>query len=208
MAKYIGPKCRLSRREGVDLGLKSRARSLDSKCKATTPPGQFGDRTPRVTDYSVQLRMKQLIKRYYGILERQFHNYYKNADRLKGSSGENLIRLLESRLDNIVYRLGFAATRSEARQLVNHKSIKVNGRAVSIPSYLVKPNDVIEVKEKSKKQNRIVAALEAVDKGIASIPEWLSIDTKEFKGVLKRYPDVSEFPPEFKVHLVIELYSK
>ncbi len=206
MAKYIGPKCRLSRREGVDLQHKSKARALDSKCKANVPPGQFGERSSRTTDYNVQLRMKQMIKRYYGILERQFHNYYKKADSSKGSSGENLIRLLESRLDNVVYRLGFAATRAEARQMVNHRSITVNGKVVNIPSCLVEPNDEIVVKEKSKKQGRIVNAIEAAEKGI--IPDWLSLDGKKAAGVFKRYPDASEFPPEFKVHLVIELYSK
>jgi small subunit ribosomal protein S4 len=206
MAKYIGPKCRLSRREGVDLQHKSKARSLDSKCKATVPPGQFGERVGRSTDYNVQLRMKQLIKRYYGVLEKQFHNYYQAADRSKGSSGENLIRTLESRLDNVVYRLGFAATRAEARQIVNHRSITVNGKIVNIPSYKVEPNDEISVKEKSKKQNRIQGAVEASEKGI--IPEWLSVDGKKLVGIFKRYPDAAEFPPEFKVHLVIELYSK
>lgn len=206
MAKYIGPKCRLSRREGVDLLHKSKARALNSKCKADTPPGQFGTRVGRVTDYSVQLRMKQLIKRYYGILEKQFHNYYQEADRIKGSTGENIIRLLESRLDNLVYRMGFAVTRAEARQLVNHKAVLVNGRTVSIPSYRAKPNDVIAIKEKSKRQNRIVAALDAVNAGV--LPEWLTLDSKNMSGVYQRYPDASEFPPEFKVHLVVELYSK
>jgi len=206
MAKYIGPKCRLSRREGVDLQHKSKARSLDSKCNANVPPGQFGERASKLTDYGLQLRMKQLIKRYYGILERQFHNYYKRADSSKGSSGENLVRLLESRLDNVVYRLGFAATRAEARQMVNHKSITVNGKIVNIPSYLVEPNDEIAVKEKSKKQNRIISAIDFAEKGI--VPEWLSLDGKKASGVFKRYPDANEFPPEFKVHLVVELYSK
>lgn len=206
MAKYIGPKCRLSRREGVDLQHKSKARALDSKCKASVPPGQFGERASRATDYSVQLRMKQLIKRYYGILEKQFHNYYKEADRIKGSAGENLVRLLESRLDNVVYRLGFAATRAEARQMVNHKAVTVNGKTVSIPSYLVEPNDEVAIKEKSKKQSRIAAAIDVAERGV--MPEWVSLDAKKMAGVFKRYPDVNEFPPEFKVHLVVELYSK
>lgn len=206
MAKYIGPKCRLSRREGIDLQHKSRGRALASKCKADVPPGQFGEKSGRATDYSVQLRMKQLIKRYYGILERQFHNYYKKADNSKGSSGENLIRILESRLDNVVYRLGFAATRAEARQMVNHRSIMVNGKIVNIPSFLVKPNDEVAVKEKSKKQIRIISAIEAAEKVV--IPEWLSSDAKKAVGIFKRHLDVSEFPPEFKVHLVVELYSK
>lgn len=207
MAKYIGPKCRLSRREGVDLQHKSRARSLDSKCKADTPPGQFGARAgKKATDYSLQLRMKQLIKRYYGLLEKQFHNYYKGADRRKGSTGNNLIYLLESRLDNVVYRLGFAATRAEARQLVNHKAITVNGKSVNIPSYLLQVNDEVAVKEKNKNQNRIAASIETAARG--TTPEWLTVDTKKMSGVFKRYPDVSEFPPEFQVHLVVELYSK
>ncbi|MDR1012430.1 MAG: 30S ribosomal protein S4 [Coxiellaceae bacterium] len=206
MAKYIGPKCRLSRRAGVDLQHKSRDRSLDSKCKANVPPGQFGEKMSRTTDYNLQLRMKQLIKFYYGILEKQFHNYYKKADCQKGSSGENLIKILESRLDNVVYRMGFAATRAEARQMVNHKSVMVNSKIVNIPSYAVSPNDEVSIKEKSKIQNRIVSAIEVVEKGV--VPEWLSVDSKKFSGLFKRYPDANEFPPEFKVHLVIELYSK
>lgn len=207
MAKYIGPKCRLSRREGIDLQHKSRDRSLDSKCKANVPPGQFGDRAGRrVTDYGLQLRMKQLIKRYYGVLERQFHNYYKKADSARGSTGENLIRLLESRLDNVVYRLGFAVTRAEARQMVNHKAITVNGRAVNIASYLVTVGDEIAVSEKGKKQQRITSALDSAKKGVLS--EWLSLDEKKLSGVFKRLPDAGEFPPEFKVNLVVESYSK
>lgn len=207
MAKYIGPKCRLSRREGVDLQHKSKARSLESKCKATVPPGQFGERAgKKVTDYGLQLRMKQLIKRYYGILEKQFHNYYKEADRIKGSAGENLVRLLESRLDNVVYRLGFAATRAEARQMVNHKAVTVNGKSVSIPSYLVKPNDEVAIREKSKNQSRVASAVSIAERG--TTPEWVTSDGKKMTGIYKRYPDVGEFPPEFKVHLVVELYSK
>ena len=207
MAKYIGPKCRLSRREGVDLQHKSRARALDSKCKADTPPGQFGDRgNKKASDYSVQLRMKQLIKRYYGLLEKQFHNYYIKADSRKGSTGKNLILLLESRLDNIVYRLGLAATRAEARQLVNHKAVTVNGRVVNIPSYLVSLNDEIAIKEASKQQGRIISSLEIAQHGV--IPEWLGLDASKMSGIIKRLPDDSEFPPEFQVHLVVELYSK
>jgi small subunit ribosomal protein S4 len=207
MAKYIGPKCRLSRREGVDLQHKSRARSLESKCKADTPPGQFGDKVgKKTTDYSVQLRMKQLIKRYYGILEKQFHNYYKRADSRKGSTGKNLIHLLEARLDNVVYRLGFAATRAEARQLVSHKAIVVNGKTVNIPSYLVGVNDEVSVKEKNKKQGRIASSLELAERG--ATPEWLTVDASKMSGVFKRFPDINEFPSEFQVHLVVELYSK
>ena len=209
MARYIGPKCRLSRREGIDLQHKSRGVALSSKCKIDVPPGQFGDRAggKKASDYSVQLRMKQLIKRYYGVLEKQFHNYYKKADRQKGASGENLIRLLESRLDNVVYRMGFAATRAEARQLVSHRSVAVNGKRVNIPSYLVAADDEISICENSKGQLRITGSLElAAANGV--IPEWLSVDDKKKLGVFKRAPDLNEFPPEFKVHLVVELYSK
>ncbi len=206
MAKYIGAKCRLSRREGVDLLNKSSIRSLDSKCKADTPPGQFGKRRGRLTDYNVQLRMKQLIKRYYGVLEKQFRNYYREADRCKGSTGYNLLKLLESRLDNIVYRLGFASTRAEARQLVSHRAIMVNDKIVNIPSYLVTPEDEIKVKEKSKKQARIVSALELAQQRPEC--EWLTLNAKNMQGIFKRYPEPNELPSEFKVHLVVELYSK
>jgi small subunit ribosomal protein S4 len=206
MARYTGPRCRLSRREGTDLQLKSNIRTLDSKCKADTPPGQFGKRRGRITDYAIQLRMKQLIKRYYGILEKQFHKYYQEADRLKGSTGYNLLKLLESRLDNIVYRMGFAATRAEARQLVNHRSVLVNGKIVNIPSFLVTPEDEIAIKEKSKKQARILSALELAQQ--KTLAEWLSVNSKDLSGVFKRYPEQDELPAEFKVHLVVELYSK
>ncbi|MCK4608697.1 MAG: 30S ribosomal protein S4 [Gammaproteobacteria bacterium] len=206
MARYIGPKCRLSRREGVDLLLKSNIRSLDSKCKADIPPGQISKRRSRTTDYGLQLRMKQLIKRYYGVLEKQFHNYYSEADRLKGSTGYNLLKLLESRLDNVVYRLGLAATRAEARQLVSHRSILVNGRIVNIPSYMVAPDDEIAIKEKSKKQARISSAVELAQQ--RDIAEWLALDAEKMQGVFKRYPEQDELPNEFKVHLVVEHYSK
>ena len=206
MARYIGPKCRLSRREGIDLQHKSNIRSLESKCKADTPPGQHGERAGRTTDYSMQLRMKQLIKRYYGVLERQFRRYYQEAARMKGSTGEKLLGLLEARLDNVVYRLGFAATRAEARQLVGHKAIMVNDKTVNIPSYLVKPSDVIGIQGKAKEQERITAALAAAKQ--RNVPEWLSLDDQGMKGIFTRYPDVNELPPEFKIHLVVELYSK
>lgn len=206
MAKYTGPKCRLSRREGVDLQLKSGLRALDTKCKADVRPGQFGARGGKLTDYGVQLRMKQLIKRYYGMLERQFHNYYEKAEKLKGASGDNLLRLLESRLDNVVYRLGFAATRAEARQLVSHCAIEVNGHVVNVPSYEVMPNDEIAVRGNQRKQSRIMAAIEFSKNAVT--PEWLTVDTTKMAGVFKRYPETGEFPPEFKVHLVVELYSK
>lgn len=207
MARYIGPKCRLSRREGADLQLKSDIRAIESKCKFSTLPGQHGGTRGRVSDYGMMLRMKQLIRRYYGVLEKQFRRFYKEADRQKGSTGENLLRLLESRLDNVVYRMGFATTRAEARQLVTHKSILVNGEIVNIPSYLVRPNDVIEVREKAKNQLRIKGALElAQQRGVQ--PHWLEVEAKSMRGTFKHYPDVSDLPPEFKVNLVVELYSK
>lgn len=202
MARYTGAKCRLARREQVDLGLS--IRSLESKSKKKRPPGQHGDKAGRTTDYGVQLRMKQLIKRYYGVLERQFHNYYMKAERLKGSTGYNLLRLLESRLDNIVYRMGFAVTRTEARQLVSHKAILVNGISVNVPSYIVKPNDVIEIREKSKGQQRVTMAIGLAEQ--KPLVEWVT--RTNTSGVFTRYPDLSELPPEFKVHLVVELYSK
>lgn len=206
MARYIGPTCKLSRREGTDLQLKSGIRSIETKCKLDIPPGQHGQRRGRLTDYGVQLRMKQLIRRYYGILERQFVKYYKAADCQKGSTGENLLRLLESRLDNVVYRLGFASTRAEARQLVNHKAVLVNEKVVDIPSYLLSPNDVVEIRERNRKQARIVAALELAEQRSSS--PWLELDLKKFRGVFKTHPDVSELPKEFEIHLVVELYSK
>ena len=202
MARNIRPRCKQARRERIDLGLS--IRSLESKSKKKNPPGQHGDKGGRETDYGRQLRMKQRIKRYYGILERQFHNYYKKAERLKGATGYNLVKLLESRLDNVVYRLGFAVTRAEARQLVTHKSIKVNGKLVNIPSYLLEPNDVVEIIDRSKSQQRVTMAIGLADQ--RPMAEWLS--RTDFTGTYKRYPDVIELPPEFKVHLVVELYSK
>jgi small subunit ribosomal protein S4 len=197
----------LSRREGVDLRLKSDIRPVESKCKFSTVPGQHTGSRGRLSDYGMMLRMKQVIRRYYGVLEKQFRRFYKEADRMRGSTGDNLLRLLESRLDNVVYRLGFAATRAEARQLVTHRSILVNGEVVNIPSYLVKPNDVIEVREKSKTQLRIKGALElAPQRGVQ--PHWLEVDAKNMRGVFKHHPDPSDYPSEFKVNLVVELYSK
>jgi small subunit ribosomal protein S4 len=206
MSKYIGAKCKLSRREGTDLQLKSGIRPIESKCKLEIPPGQHGQRRGRSTDYGVQLRMKQLIRRYYGVLETQFRRYYREADRRKGSTGEELLKILESRLDNVVYRMGFASTRSEARQLVNHCAVMVNGKVVNIPSYPVKPNDVIEIRSKAKNQMRINAALDLAQQRKAA--EWLDVDVKNKKGTFKTYPDISELPAEFKVNLVVELYSK
>lgn len=204
MARYLGPTCKLSRREGSDLLLKSGVRGIESKCKFDTPPGQHGQAKKRLSDYGVQLRMKQMIRRYYGVLEKQFLKYYKIADRQKGSTGENLLRLLESRLDNVVYRMGLASTRAEARQLVSHKAIKVNEQVVNIPSYLVSPNDVVELRDKAKKQLRVASALSQKK----TLPQWLDLDEKNMKGVFKAYPDSSDFPAEFKVSLVIELFSK
>lgn len=206
MAKYLGPKCRLARREKTDLGLKSGIRDIETKCKFDRTPGQHWQRRGRTTEYGTQLRMKQLIRRYYGVLERKFSLYYKEAERIKGSTGENLLRLLESRLDNVVYRMGFAVTRAEARQLVSHKSIMVNGNLVNIASYSVKPGDVISIREKAKKQLRITAALELARQ--RETTEWLEVDEKALSGVYKSLPDLDQLPPEFKVNYVVELYSK
>lgn len=206
MARYIGPKCRLSRREKTDLGLKSGIRDLETKCKLDRTPGQHWQRRGRTTDYGMQLRMKQMMRRYYGVMEKKFRLYYEEADRLKGSTGENLLRLLESRLDNIVYRMGFAVTRAEARQLVSHKSILVNGAVVNIPSYSVQPNDVISIREKAKKQLRITAAVDLAQQ--REPIAWVDVDAKELSGVFKSYPDANQLPTEFKVNYVVELYSK
>lgn len=206
MARYIGPKCKLSRREGTDLQLKSGIRAIESKCKLETPPGQHGARRGRTTDYSVMLRMKQMLRRYYGVLEKQFRRYYEQADRGKGSTGDNLLHILESRLDNVVYRMGFASTRSEARQLVSHGSILVNDTRLNIPSYQVKPGDEVKIRNKSKGQLRIKAALELAEQ--RNQPEWLEVNVKEMKGTFKTFPEMSDLPAEFKVNLVVELYSK
>ena len=206
MARYLGPKLKLSRREGTDLFLKSGVRPLDSKCKAETVPGQHGARRTRLSDYAVQLREKQKVRRLYGVLERQFRNYYKAADSEKGATGENLLRNLEGRLDNVVYRMGFGCTRAESRQLVTHKAITVNGKSVNIPSYRVQPEDVIAVREKARGQLRIQAALElAVQRG--SI-DWVEVDATKMQGVFKRMPDRGELPKEINENLIVELYSK
>jgi small subunit ribosomal protein S4 len=204
MARYLGPTCKLSRREGTDLFLKSGIRGIESKCKLDMLPGQHGQGKGRLSDYGVQLRMKQMIRRYYGVLEKQFRKYYFEADRQKGSTGENLLRILESRLDNVIYRMGLASTRAEARQLVSHKGVKVNDQIVNIPSYLVAPNDLVELRDKAKKQLRVMAAIGQQK----ALPQWLDFDAKHMKGVFKAYPDPSDFPAEFKVSLVIELFSK
>ncbi|OOF66078.1 30S ribosomal protein S4 [Rodentibacter sp. Ppn85] len=206
MARYLGPKLKLSRREGTDLFLKSGVRAIDSKCKIDTAPGQHGARKPRLSDYGSQLREKQKVRRIYGILERQFRNYYKEANRLKGNTGENLLVLLEGRLDNVVYRMGFAATRAEARQLVSHKAIVVNGRVVNIPSFQVAVNDVIAVREKSKKQARIKASLELAEQ--REKPTWLEVDAAKMEGVFKRIPERSDLSADINEHLIVELYSK
>ena len=208
MAKYIGPKCKLMRREGADLSLKSSRRAVDTKCKIDNPPGMHGagTRKPRQSDYGLQLREKQKLRRIYGILERQFRNYYKEASRLKGSTGENLLQLLETRLDNVVYRMGFGSTRAEARQLVNHKAIMVNGKIVNIPSYMVQPEDVVSVREKSRKQARISEAMALAEQ--IGLPGWVSVDQSKFEGVFKALPDRGELPPDINEQLVVELYSK
>ncbi|XBC39156.1 MAG: 30S ribosomal protein S4 [Buchnera aphidicola (Nurudea shiraii)] len=206
MAKYLGPKLKLSRREGTDLFLKSGMRSIDSKCKLDKLPGQHGSKKSRLSDYGIQLREKQKVRRLYGVLESQFHNYYKRSVRLKGNTGENLLILLERRLDNVVYRMGFGATRFESRQLINHKSILVNEKVVNIPSYQVSSGDVIEVSNKSKKQTRIKAALELTEQ--REFPDWIEINISQMKGVFKRIPERSDLSAEINEHLIIELYSK
>jgi small subunit ribosomal protein S4 len=207
MARYLGPKCKLSRREGTDLFLKSGIKPLDAKCKFQVLPGATqGQRRARLSDYGLQLREKQKLRRMYGVLERQFRNYYKRAARLKGSTGENLLRLLEGRLDNTVYRMGFASTRSEARQLVSHKAILVNDKVVSIPSYQVAAGDTIEVREKAKSQFRIKSALDIASQ--VGFPDWLDVDEKKMVGVLKSLPEREDILPDVNENLVVELYSK
>ncbi len=206
MARYLGPKLKLSRREGTDLFLKSGVRPLDSKCRAETVPGQHGARRARLSDYAVQLREKQKVRRLYGILERQFRNYYETSDREKGATGENLLRHLEGRLDNVVYRMGFGSTRAESRQLVSHKAITVNGKVVNIPSYQVEPDDVIAIREKARGQLRIQAALElALQRGSV---DWVEVDATKMQGIFKRLPDRAELPSEINENLIVELYSK
>ena len=207
MARYTGPKCRLSRREGTDLMLKSRARSLDSKCKLDTPPGQHGARRARrMSDYALQLREKQKLRRIYGVLERQFRNYYKRAAQKKGATGENLLQLLECRLDNVVYRMGFGTTRAESRQLVSHRAVMVNGRCVNIPSYQVTANDVVAIREKARKQARIQDALTIAEQ--LGFPEWVDVDATKMEGTFKTVPDREDLPPDINEQLVVELYSK
>lgn len=206
MARYIGPTCKLSRREGTDLFLKSGARALDSKCKLETAPGQHGQRRGRLSDYGVQLREKQKVRRIYGILEKQFRGYYKEAARRKGATGENLLQLLECRLDNVAYRMGFGATRAESRQLVSHKSLMVNGKVVNIPSYQVQVGDVVSVREKAKSQLRIQNAL-ALSAQRADI-DWIDVNTDKKEGVFKRVPDRGDLSADINENLIVELYSK
>ncbi len=206
MARYLGPKLKLSRREGTHLFLKSGVRAIDSKCKLETAPGQHGARKGRLSDYGLQLREKQKVRRIYGVLEKQFRNYYKEAARLKGNTGENLLQLLEQRLDNVVYRMGFASTRAEARQLVSHKAIMVNGRVVNIPSFVVTPEDVVVIREKSKKQARIIAALELAEQ--REKPTWIEVDGKKMEGSFKRLPERSDLSADINEQLIVELYSK
>jgi small subunit ribosomal protein S4 len=208
MARYTGPTCKLARREGVDLELKSPARGLESKCKLNQPPGQHGSsRRARLSDYALQLREKQKVRRIYGVLERQFRNYYKAAAQQKGATGENLLRLLEGRLDNLVYRLGFAVTRAQARQMVSHKSIMVNGSLVNIPSYQVKPDDVIAIREKAKNQLRVKEAI-TLSQDMDLVPEWMSVDPTKMEGVLKSLPDRADLSADINESLIVELYSK
>ncbi|MGB0895311.1 MAG: 30S ribosomal protein S4 [Parashewanella sp.] len=206
MARYLGPKLKLSRREGTDLFLKSGVRAIDSKCKLEQAPGQHGARKPRLSEYGVQLREKQKVRRIYGVLEKQFRNYYKDAARVKGNTGENLLQLLETRLDNVVYRMGFGATRAEARQLVSHKSVMVNGRVVNIPSFKVSANDVVSIREKSRKQARIQAALEVA--GQREKPTWVEVDNAKMEGAFKRLPERSDLSADINEQLIVELYSK
>ena len=206
MARYLGPTCKLSRREGTDLFLKSRGKSLEGKCKLDQRPGQHGTKRTRSSDYALQLRAKQRLRRIYGVLEKQFRNYYKNAARKKGSTGENLLNLLEGRLDNVVYRMGFASTRAEARQLVSHKAVMVNDRLNNIPSCHISPGDMISIREKSKKQQRIIDALTVTEQ--YGFPAWVEVVVKDMAGTYKSLPDRADLGSEINEQLVVELYSK
>ncbi|ARS52071.1 MULTISPECIES: 30S ribosomal protein S4 [Kushneria] len=206
MARYTGPKCKLSRREGTDLFLKSGVTAFEKKCKSETPPGQHGQRRQRLSEYGSQLREKQKVRRYYGVLEKQFRNYYKEAARQKGATGEVLLQLLETRLDNVVYRMGFGSTRSESRQLVSHKAIAVNGRTVNVASYKVRPGDVVSVREKAKNQSRIQQSLElAGNRGDVS---WVDVDSKKMEGTFKALPERGDLSADINENLIVELYSK
>jgi small subunit ribosomal protein S4 len=207
VARYTGPKAKLSRREGTDLFLKSARRGLDTKCKLDSKPGQHGRTSgARPSDYGLQLREKQKVKRMYGVLERQFRRYFAEAERRKGNTGENLLQLLESRLDNVVYRMGFGSTRAEARQLVSHKTVTVNGQAVDVPSLMVRPNDVIAIREKSRKQARIQDALNLAEQ--SGFPGWVSVDKNKMEGVFKSMPDRADLAGDVNESLIVELYSR
>ena len=207
VARYIGPKAKLCRREGTDLFLKSARRSLESKCKLDSKPGQHGRTSgARTSDFGTQLREKQKVKRIYGVLERQFRRYFAEADRIKGNAGENLFKLLESRLDNVVYRMGFGSTRAEARQLVSHKAITLNNQVVNIPSIQVKPGDVVAVREKSKKQVRIAEALSLAEQ--SGLAGWIAVDAKKMEGTFKSLPDRAELYADINESLIVELYSR
>lgn len=206
MARYLGPTCKLSRREGTDLFLKSRGKSLENKCKLEQRPGQHGTKRARNSDYAMQLRAKQRLRRIYGILEKQFRNYYKFADMKKGATGENLLNLLESRLDNVVYRMGFASTRAEARQLVSHKSVQVNGALINVPSYQVSPGDVLAIREKAKKQQRIIDSLTVTEQ--YGFPAWVEVNSKAMTGIFSSLPDRVDLGSDINEQLVVELYSK
>lgn len=207
MAKYTGPKCKLSRRAGTDLLLKGRGRSLEGKCKIDTPPGAQGaQRRQRLSDYALQLREKQKLRHMYGVLENQFRNYYKKAASQKGATGAVLLQLLESRLDNVVYRMGFAATRAEARQLVNHKAVAVNDYPVNIPSYQVAEGDVVAIRNKAKQQTRILESIQVASQ--IGLADWVEVDDKGLKGTYKSVPDRDQVLPDINENLVVELYSK
>ena len=207
MARYLGPKAKLSRREGTDLFLKSARRAIGDKAKFDSKPGQHGRTSgARTSDFGLQLREKQKVKRMYGVLEKQFRRYFEEADRRRGNTGANLLTLLESRLDNVVYRMGFGSTRAEARQLVSHKAILVNGKSVNIPSYMVKAGDVVAIRDKSKKQNRVVEALQLAQQ--VGLPEWVEVSVDKAEGIFKKTPDRDQFGSDINESLIVELYSR
>jgi len=207
VARYVGPRCKLSRREGTDLGFKSARRSLESKCKQDSKPGQHGRISgARTSDYGKQLREKQKVKRMYGMLERQFRRYFAKASSQKGNTGESLLKLLESRLDNVVYRMGFGSTRAEARQLVSHRAIMVNGKVVNIPSAQVRPNDIVAIADKSRAQLRIISSLELAEQN--GFPGWVTVDPKKMEGTFKQLPDRADLSSEINESLIVELYSR
>ena len=206
MARYTGPRCKLMRREGLDLSLVSTRKSADAKCKLATLPGQHGAKAGKISEYGVQLREKQKIRRIYGVLERQFRKYFAEAERRKGSTGENLLKILEARLDNVVFRMGFGSTRAESRQLVSHKAIMVNGKPVNIPSYLVKAGDVVSIGEKAKKQVRIQESVNLAEQ--SGFPAWVEVNAKTLEGTFKAAPERNDLSADINEQLVVEFYSK